>query len=314
MKTVFRSSFDRLIFDDAFILMDAFAKTKQADGFVFRDEFDGTFTAFGTTFRVSATGDGFNQSLTRGTLDDVRFSVGNASWTFKNLDIDLQNLTKRARAEEQGDTGAIEKLLLKLDWKLEFNASDDVYSLFSDVGTSEVPFNLKGDDVVRLSGGDDFFSLGDGDDKGYGGKGDDILIGGVGRDNVYGGKNNDVLLGSGGRDSLFGGTGRDELVGGGGRDVLTGGTGVDLLSGGKGADVFRFKTGHGKDTIDDFDTSDIRERIDLSGVRAIRDYFDLRDNHLEDTDEGVVIKDNKGLEILLVNVSASDLSFTDFDF
>ncbi|MFU0448626.1 calcium-binding protein, partial [Pseudocitrobacter faecalis] len=63
------------------------------------------------------------------------------------------------------------------------------------------------------------------------------------------------LSGNGGDDTLNGGAGDDSLYGSDGNDTLDGGTGNDRLDGGKGSDTYRFRAGHGKDTINDYQDS-----------------------------------------------------------
>lgn len=71
------------------------------------------------------------------------------------------------------------------------------------------------------------------------------------------------------------------ITGGNGDDVLAGGTGNDELFGGNGSDTFAFEDDSGKDVIFSFQTKGgEHDRIDLSGVEAIRDYEDLIDNHV----------------------------------
>ncbi|MDB5524830.1 MAG: hypothetical protein JWM58_2593 [Rhizobium sp.] len=71
------------------------------------------------------------------------------------------------------------------------------------------------------------------------------------------------------------------ITGGNGDDVLAAGTGNDELFGGNGSDTFAFEDGSGKDFIGSFHTKGgEHDRIDLSGVKAIRDYEDLINNHV----------------------------------
>jgi Ca2+-binding RTX toxin-like protein len=80
---------------------------------------------------------------------------------------------------------------------------------------------------------------------------------------ITGTNGNDRLIGKGGDDHLIGGAGNDELyghdkpgepqTGDTGNDTLEGGAGDDLLSGGAGADIFVFASGHGSDTVLDFE-------------------------------------------------------------
>ena len=74
---------------------------------------------------------------------------------------------------------------------------------------------------------------------------------------VNGSDKNDSLSGWSTNDVLHGNSGDDSLYGDSGNDTLDGGTGNDLLNGGSGNDTYRFRAGHGKDTITDNATSAI---------------------------------------------------------
>ncbi len=82
----------------------------------------------------------------------------------------------------------------------------------------------------------------------------DLMVGGAGNDTLKGNKGDDVLIGNGGSDVLEGAEGDD---------VLVGGAGNDTLKGGAGNDIYRFKTGEGRDTIED---SDDQGQILLDGA------------------------------------------------
>jgi Ca2+-binding RTX toxin-like protein len=128
------------------------------------------------------------------------------------------------------------------------------------------------------------------------------------------GDGNDELHGGAGRDELYGGAGRDRLFGDGGRDRLDGGTGNDTLFGGGAGDRFMFRTGTGKDEIVGFDAKGgNHDVIDLKAMKAITDFGDLKANHMQQQGADVVIKAG-GDEVLLGNVSLSDLDRGDFDF
>ncbi|WP_420860905.1 M10 family metallopeptidase C-terminal domain-containing protein [Algirhabdus cladophorae] len=113
-----------------------------------------------------------------------------------------------------------------------------------------------------------------------GNAGKDLISGDKGRDIIKGGKDADKLLGERGNDTLKGGNGRDVLKGGNGRDLLEGGIGDDRLTGGALEDVFVFKSGHGRDTIQDFedDIDTLKLGIDgittLAQVEAVADRID----------------------------------------
>ena len=85
----------------------------------------------------------------------------------------------------------------------------------------------------------------------------DSLSGWNNADTLFGYDGNDSLYGNGSDDALDGGAGDDSLYGSDGNDTLDGGTGNDRLDGGYGSDTYRFRAGHGKDTITDNATSAI---------------------------------------------------------
>ncbi len=64
---------------------------------------------------------------------------------------------------------------------------------------------------------------------------------------------------------ITGMSGNDTLKGTAGIDTITGGTGADLMTGGAGADLFVFRTGDGKDIVNDFQLGVDRLSISSSG-------------------------------------------------
>lgn len=170
----------------------------------------------------------------------------------------------------------------------------------------------KADKLTGTGRADDMSGKGGNDTmKGRGGQ--DDMDGGTGRDKMEGGGGNDKIAGGGGNDTLKGQAGRDTLLGGSGNDLLDGGRGNDAMTGGRGADVFKFGKGFGKDKIRDFDASNGREDIDLSGVSQIRNWKDLKANHMEASGDDVVIDQGKN-SITLLDVSLGDLDRSDFIF
>ena len=125
----------------------------------------------------------------------------------------------------------------------------------------------------------------------------------------------DLLYGGCGKDTVQGGAGGDKLFGGVGRDVLKGGTGNDRLNGGGDVDRFVFKTGWDVDVIRDFDArGGVHDRLDLSGLRSVRGWNDLRNNHLERDGNDVVIDAKNGDAVILEGVNINDLDKGDFIF
>ncbi|MCB1358112.1 MAG: hypothetical protein KDK53_17030 [Maritimibacter sp.] len=147
------------------------------------------------------------------------------------------------------------------------------------------------------------------------GVGGTTLDGSRKNDVILGGRGGDILYGNEGRDYLDGGTQRDILVGGNGRDFLYGQEGNDKLTGGKHADLFVFKTNWDRDTIKDFDAKGlIHDRIDLSGLKSVHGWSDLKNNHLVIDGNDVLIDGNRGDVLVLENVSLNSLDKGDFVF
>ena len=126
-----------------------------------------------------------------------------------------------------------------------------------------------------------------------------------------GGKNK--LTGTGADETLLGLGGNDKLKGQGGDDILDGGKGRDLLWGGKGADIFAFGNKNGMDDIYDFSEKD-GDQIDLSDVKAIKNYSDLVKNHLSDWNGDAYIQISGKHDILIYNIDSNDLDKGDFIF
>lgn len=125
----------------------------------------------------------------------------------------------------------------------------------------------------------------------------------------------DYALGTKFHDTLSGRAGADRLHGENGKDALIGGKGNDILSGGKLSDTFIFATKHGQDRIIDFEaTGRKHDVLDLSDVRQIKDFADLKANHMERHGKDVWIEATDADRIVLVNTKLADLDKSDFDF
>lgn len=170
---------------------------------------------------------------------------------------------------------------------------------------------LGGNDTVTGSTGDDDIQGGTGRDLLRGADGDDDLEGGGHRDRLFGGKGDDTLSGDNGNDKLNGGAGRDLLQGDNGADVLNGGGGGDTLEGGTGADVFVFSKG--RDTVLDFSLED-GDRIKLSAAQGVQNFSDLAANHMTQNGDNVVISDDAGHKLVLVDTDIETLNASDFLF
>lgn len=148
------------------------------------------------------------------------------------------------------------------------------------------------DDTVLGGGGNDIVEGGDGNDSLYGGTGNDTLAGDAGNDMLDGGDGNDVLSGGDGEDTLIGGGGQDTLFGGDGNDLLIGGDGPDFLSGGDGSDTIVGRVGDVIDGDEDDGDGD-QDALDLSGAgnfRVRRDPDNPENGRVEFlTPEGVYI-------------------------
>jgi glucose/arabinose dehydrogenase len=127
------------------------------------------------------------------------------------------------------------------------------------------------------------------------------------------GDGDDELHGGTGNDSLYGGFGSDSLFGDEDDDRLAGGIGRDTLEGGTGADRFVFRTGSGRDVVTDFEVAGPdHDMLDLSALKSIESFRDLRRNHMSTDGDDVVIQVGSD-RIRLEDVSRSDLEARHFD-
>jgi CSLREA domain-containing protein len=113
---------------------------------------------------------------------------------------------------------------------------------------------------------------------------------------------------------ITGNKGGNRLNGGDGDDKIIGGKGDDMLIGGQGRDTFVFSNGSGQDTIRDFNATDNQEQINLKKVASITSFNDLRNNHMEQQGDDVLIDLGRGNTITLLNVDITDLGAGDFLF
>ncbi|MDE4175261.1 calcium-binding protein [Phaeobacter sp. PT47_59] len=139
--------------------------------------------------------------------------------------------------------------------------------------------------------------------------GNDKLTGNGADNRLEGRGGNDVLKGAGGNDTLLGDEGRDKLIGGKGSDTLDGGAGNDLLVGQAGGDTFIFSEGN--DRVRGFGGADV---IQLGNAAGITSFSDLSNNHMRESRGNVIIEDDNGNSMTLLNRDISDLSADDFLF
>lgn len=142
------------------------------------------------------------------------------------------------------------------------------------------------------------------------GSGNDLIIG---SDQSVG----DKLFGGKGDDTIYGRAGNDELYGDVGNDTLVGGVGSDTLAGGTGSDTFKYllgdMTGGGADTINDFQTGQNGDTIDLSGLLsnlsasaregAVRFHYSDGSDHLLSNDAAAPINVDGTAVALQVNLN-----------
>jgi hypothetical protein len=218
--------------------------------------------------------------------------IGNVN----EMPMDISVKPNRLALPENSAAGAIVGVLSTLDPDLDDTAT---YSLFDDADGS---FAIK-DDVIVLARGAALdwettpnYTIGvrvtDAGGLVREETFDIAIVDAI--DIVFGTRGDDHLRGTYWDDDIRGLGGNDRIAGGAGADSLNGGKGDDLLRGGRGADLFIFREGSGSDVIADFTTrrevGDDRynsfDRIDLSGIKDIRGYWDLRKNHLIDYGDG----------------------------
>ena len=153
------------------------------------------------------------------------------------------------------------------------------------------------DDTIHGGAGDDTLYGHGGNDTLHGDSGNDGLSGGDGNDVLHGGEGDDSLGGDSGNDVLHGGEGNDSLYGGAGHDTLEGGAGDDHLEGGSyESDTYLFRSGHGKDSVHDYDYDDEQSNtLHFEGAQAEKTAFAREGNDLVvkayGSDDRVALKD-----------------------
>ena len=143
----------------------------------------------------------------------------------------------------------------------------------------------------------------------------ETLSGGDASERISGAGGDDVITGGIGHDDILGGDGDDSLDGGIGNDALVGGAGNDILTGGSGRDLFVFATGGGEDVIADFKAKGKKhELLDLSDVESIRNFKDLKSNHMERDGKDIIIDAGDRDMLVLEGVKSKHLDAGDFLF
>lgn len=196
----------------------------------------------------------------------------------------------------------------------------------------DVIYGGRGNDVIYADG--DLDSSGNiigndtrgGNNKIFGGDDDDTVFGGSGNDYIDGGAGNDTIYAGAGNDTIIVGSGNNQVQAGSGNDIidLSGGSSVfsdrvNFVSGGEGSDRFILDNGpsffNEINVISDFDVNDPNERVDLSKLKSINKFSDLKVSQ-QGSDAIIVVTSNsiigKSQTIKLQNVDASKLNASKF--
>jgi hypothetical protein len=130
---------------------------------------------------------------------------------------------------------------------------------------------------------------------------------------VVGGAKADKLSGTSWGELLLGNAGNDKITARDGDDFLTGGKGNDKLDGGAGIDTFLFRKGDGADIITGFVGKGAdHDLIDLSNVKGISSFADLKAHHMEHDATSVTVDYTAHDSITLAGVNIKSLSAADF--
>lgn len=175
------------------------------------------------------------------------------------------------------------------------------------------------DRIVGTDEANDKISGGDGNDTLFGKRGDDLIIGGDGNDMLSGSFGNDTLIGGDGDDRLFGAVGDDLLIGGAGNDRIQAGPSGenerDVIYGGEGADTIDiFADYFNPDfstNITWMDFEDGIDKIELNGI-SLNEFDDLVS--ITNMEDGNVLVSSETIDLVLVGVTADDITIDDFVF
>ncbi len=226
-----------------------------------------------------------------------------------------------------------DQITLKNHWSLKTGVTNLKFQDGSIIDVSDVTqlqfFDYvgdKNDNIINGTAHNDAFNGADGNDTISGGDGDDIIFGGLGDDILRGDNGNDIINGGDGNDVIFGGAGNNQIQGGEGNDIISlGGSDntfsdvINLASGGAGSDTFiisdkKISFDNRIDVISDFDINDANEKINLSAVRGINKYSDLKISQ-QGADSQIILSTNYfgySQILKLKNVDSTKLSAANF--
>jgi len=306
-------------FDDSFDIVTASKSWTEVNGGGGSDSFDLALSA-NSILRMDFRGDqGAKVNLKTGVIANDSFGYGDTvSVLYKN---------KSGQIELYGSNNDDRLIGDKFDNRFILRGGDDVANglggqdlvRYDRVDVGPVDVNLtKGTATGTWYGTDFTHTLLKIEDVRGSLDGNDTLIGSAvanrlegrgGADKLIGRGGKDSLFGEDGRDKLFGGNGSDKLYGGKGNDRLDGGAGNDILKGNQGADIFVFSAGN--DRVKDFGGKD---RIDLGSAAGITGFADLKNNHMAEKGDDVVITDDDGNTMTLLDTGLDTLDKGDFIF
>jgi Ca2+-binding RTX toxin-like protein len=218
---------------DVYSGVEGFELTSFSDTFVGSEDDEDVYGADGDD---TLNGNGGNDTLAGGA--GANTLIGGAGDDRFFLDVGIDQVEGDAGWDTISFAGSSEAVVINMGLPSANAgaAAGDVYSGVEEIELTDgddVFIGSGGGIVVRGSGGNDQFFLGDGVNVADGGEGDDAIYGGAGDDHVDG---------TDGADTLSGGSGSDFLDGGAGNDVLEGGVGNDILRGGEGRDTLSYRT------------------------------------------------------------------------
>ncbi len=267
------------------VLVDQFARLRDADRFWFESRFDGADL----------------ERLEHTTLSDIiQRTTG-----IEHLQHDVFFAYNRVGGSDNSDwlTGGKDRDLMwggKGNDHLDGREGND--QLHGEKGQDSISAG-SGEDWLFGEEGNDNLSAGAGNDFADGGPGNDEIRGGPGNDKLLGSEGNDRIWGENGNDKLWGGANNDQLFGGHGNDMLSGGAGNNRVTGGHGSDMFA--VGLGQDIIEDFQPfGGLHDFIDLRGTGL--DFDDV--NLAQFGNDTRITFDGSSATVVLRGVDSDDLS------